>query len=499
MTQAQSILDRRRAGILLHITSLPGGIGNGDLGQEAFRFVDSLVSCGMTVWQTLPVGPTHDDGSPYQCMSAHAGDPLLINLEWLVARGWLAELPEPRREEAPVDYRRACLHQAYQGFLNKGDGYFGHLYQSFVRKHASWLADYALYAALRAEMERRPWQAWPQPIRDREPEALLSERERLAEKIGQVQFEQFIFYRQWAELRAYASSRGVILFGDMPIFVACDSADVWANREYFDLREDGQPRVVAGVPPDYFSSIGQRWGNPHYIWARMEADGFAWWKERMGSLLELYDWVRIDHFRGFEAYWEIPVEEPTAINGRWVKAPGEALLKALYEQVDGVGLPLVAENLGIITPEVEALRALFDIPGMLILQFGFDGGSDNPYLPSNHAENNVVYTGTHDNDTTLSWFETLSDGQRQQVLQLLGHPQEPMPRALVESALASKARLAILPMQDVLELGGEHRMNTPGTVGNGNWRWRFSWDQVKPEYLIWLGRQARCNGRTGWR
>jgi len=497
LTHAQSILDRRRAGILLHITSLPGRLDGGDLGEDARRFVDFLVESGMTVWQTLPIGPPHEDGSPYQCMSVHAGNPQLINLEWLVQRGWLGELPPRDAEQNGADYRLACLRSAFEGFKAGNDPYYRRLYEAFCAAQHQWLEDYALYAALRKDFGRMSWQDWPGPVRDRQAKALAAARLRLASEIEQTQFEQFVFYQQWKELRSYARSRGVILFGDMPIFVACDSADVWARREYFDLDENGQPRVVAGVPPDYFSDIGQRWGNPHYDWSRMEADGFIWWIERLRGQIALYDWVRIDHFRGFEAFWEIPSDQLTAIHGRWVKAPGEALLRALFDSVNGAaGLPLVAENLGVITPEVECLREQFDIPGMLILQFAFDGGPENPYLPVNHGENNVVYTGTHDNDTTLSWYYSLTPEQRAVVDRHLSEFDEPMPRALVRAALASRARLAMLPMQDVLELGQGHRMNTPGTVGNGNWRWRFDWDQVTRERTIWLGRQARIYGRV---
>lgn len=496
MTQAHSILDRRRAGVLLHITSLPGSLGNGDLGKDAYRFIDLLAECGVTVWQTLPIGPTHPDGSPYQCLSAHAGNPLMINLDWLVEQGWLAGVGQPEDGATSEAWRMSCLKSAFQAFSSAShDGRLGQAHRDFIQEHDGWLGDYALFIALREELGHKPWQSWVPGLRDRHPAALEAARQRLVRSIARVKFEQFVFFQQWKELREYAARKGVLLFGDMPIFIAGDSADVWACREYFDLREDGQARVVAGVPPDYFSATGQRWGNPHYDWERMRESGFRWWLERFDSQLALYDWVRIDHFRGFEAYWEIPAESETAMQGRWVKAPGEALLETLFATVDGSGLPLVAENLGIITPEVEALRDRFNIPGMLILQFAFDGGPHNPYLPHNHDPNNVVYTGTHDNDTTLSWFEDLSSEQQQHVHEYLGSHGMAMPWALANSALASVARLAILPMQDILELGKGYRMNTPGTMDPSNWRWRFAWDQLNERQVSELARMVRLYGR----
>lgn len=498
MTHAYSILDRRRAGILLHITSLPGSFGNGDLGQEAYRFVDFLASCGVSVWQTLPINPTHTDGSPYQCLSAHAGNPLMIDLKWLSDRGWLSVLPASAGETSALAYRIRCLKQAFEAFQKGPQNEYRIAHDEFVDTHDWWLSDYALFIALREEFGNEAWQEWPVAIRDREPAALEAARWRLANRIAQVKFEQFVFFEQWTALRRYAKQRGVMLFGDMPIFVAGDSADVWACREFFDLTDHGYARVVAGVPPDYFSATGQRWGNPHYNWEHMKATGFRWWLERFRSQLALYDWVRIDHFRGFEAYWEIPAESETAIHGRWVKAPGEALLETVFATLDGAGLPLVAENLGIITPEVEALRARFDIPGMLILQFAFDGGDDNPYLPENHTENNVVYTGTHDNDTTLSWYENLPETQQHRICEYLlshcGGQDVQMPQSLVQCALASVARLAVIPMQDILELGQGNRMNTPGTI-SGNWQWRFSWDQLTEHKTTRLAEWIRVHGR----
>ena len=493
--QAHSVLDRRRAGILLHITSLPSGLGNGDLGREARNFVDFLVSIGISVWQTLPINPTHPDGSPYQCLSAHAGNPLLIDLNGLVDGGWLAGVDIHDGGENPQAHRRRCLSQAFASFRAQSDHELVKAQEQFVAENARWLDDYTLFMALREKFNGQTWQDWPEPLRNRQSDALNQVRIQLAETIARINFEQFVFFRQWRQLREYANSRGVILFGDIPIFVAGDSADVWSRQEEFDLDERGQPRVVAGVPPDYFSATGQRWGNPHYRWDRMEKDGFKWWLERFQGQLKLYDWVRIDHFRGFEAYWEIPADSETAIEGHWVKAPGAQLLSALFNSVNGASLPLVAEDLGIITPEVDALRHSFNIPGMLILQFAFDGNAGNPYAPHNHELNSVVYTGTHDNDTTLSWFESLSDDEKAQVYRYLGNPALPMPEALIQCALASVSRLAILPMQDVLALGVGNRMNTPGTTV-GNWNWRFDWSQLSSEQVGRLSEWVRLYGRS---
>jgi 4-alpha-glucanotransferase len=494
LTQSHSILDRRRAGVLLHITSLPGSCGNGDLGQDAYRFVDLLAGCGITVWQTLPVNPTHPDGSPYQCLSAHAGNPAMIDLAWLADRGLLDRAELAPAEEAGIEHRRRFLKLAFESFSTSRDVAFTKSYADFVEQNQGWLADFSLFMALRQTTGGLAWQQWPVGVRRRRTAALTRARFRLARSIAQLNFEQFVFFEQWQALRDYAHAKGVILFGDIPIFVAGDSADVWSRQKDFDLDPSGQPRVVAGVPPDYFSATGQRWGNPHYRWERMEANGFAWWLDRFRSQLALYDWVRIDHFRGFEAYWEIPAASATAMEGRWVQAPGEALLATLIASVGDGNLPLIAENLGIITPEVEALRKRFNIPGMLILQFAFDGGSGNPYLPHNHTPNNVVYTGTHDNDTTLSWFEDLALGQREHVYRYLGEPSAGMPEALVQCALASVAKLAILPLQDVLGLGKGHRMNSPGTTV-GNWNWRFSWDQVSEQGIARLADSIRLYGR----
>ena len=470
------LFSQRRAGILLHPTSLPGAPGSGDLGQEAYRFVDFLAECGVGLWQTLPLGPTHEDGSPYQCTSVHAGNVRLISLQALVDLGWLddARLDESQNLDAQ---RRVRLAAAWNGFQRKASDEERRVFKQFVQDHARWLDDFALYEALRGANDGRAWYDWPRPVCERQPDALDAERKRLAGAMCQVRFEQYLFYRQWKQLRRYANDRGILLFGDIPIFVAHDSADVWAHREWFSVDEQGRLKVVAGVPPDYFSATGQRWGNPLYRWDVLKQDGFGWWLERIRSQMEMFDLVRIDHFRGFEAYWEIDARCETAIDGHWVEGPGESFFEVL-KQVFGE-LPLVAEDLGVITPEVTALRKAFGLPGMKILQFAFDGSADNPYLPHNHEELCVVYTGTHDNNTTLGWYRELSEHDCARVRHYLGDSQEAMPALLMRAALASVARLAVIPLQDVLELDATHRMNVPGVADN-NWRWRFEWNQVQP-------------------
>ncbi|MDS4070289.1 MAG: 4-alpha-glucanotransferase [Candidatus Competibacter sp.] len=468
-----SPLERRRAGLLLHPTSLPGNYDNGDLGPNAYRFVEFMAACGFTVWQTLPLGPPHDDLSPYSAQSVHAGNPRLIALEPLIEAGWLRPDDDPRTGEDGWTYRQRRLVEARQGFQERG-GLDGEAYAAFRRQHR-WLDDYALYQAIRAAHERRAWFDWPRELRDRQPAALAEARRRQAEAIIQCQFEQFMFYQQWAALKRYANERGILMFGDIPLFVGYDSADVWARRDAFLLDREGRREVVAGVPPDYFSATGQLWGNPHYAWERMRADGFQWWKERVRTQLTQFDLLRIDHFRGLEAYWEIPASAETAVSGRWQPAPGDELFQTL--KVEFGGLPLVAEDLGIITPEVEVLRDAHGLPGMKVLHFAFGGGADNPYLPHHHIPNSVVYTGTHDNNTTVGWFEELDERSRAHVFDYLGGRPEQMPELLMRAAFASVARLAVVPMQDVLSLGGEDRMNMPG-VAEGNWRWRFRWEQI---------------------
>jgi 4-alpha-glucanotransferase len=482
-------LTTRRAGILLHPTSLPGPHACGTLGEDAFRFIDFLAASGQTLWQMLPLGPTHANGSPYQCLSVHAGNPRLICLDRLTRYGWLARSDAAERE---VDHA-AALAQAHAGFLERASAPERASFDEFISSQQGWLADFALFQALRLRYECADWSRWPAALRDRDAAALDKARRKHRMVIERICFEQFAFQRQWNEVRAEANRRGILIFGDMPIFVAHDSVDVWVNRHLFELDDRGQPTVVAGVPPDYFSATGQRWGNPHYRWKLMEQDDFAWWMQRIECHLQMFDLVRIDHFRGFEAYWEIPADQSTAMGGRWVEGPGGKFFDAALRRFGS--LPFVAEDLGLITPPVHALREQYQLPGMRILQFAFEGGSDNPYLPHNHRANTVVYTGTHDNNTTRGWYEALSEQARERVYEYLGYPDEPMPWPLIRAALASAANTAVIPLQDALGLGAPCRMNTPGTTQD-NWRWRFDWSQVPADLAARLRRMCEVYGRV---
>ena len=471
-------LKDRRAGILLHITSLPSRWENGDMGPQAYHFIDFLADSDISVWQTLPLGPTHEDRSPYNCFSAMAGNTQLISIDALIDAGWLtcSEVEQQLASDIPPQQRRQqLLKQAFHSFHQKADAATHSLLTDFINDEKHWLTDYALFWAIKQKNHGRSWIEWPTSLRDRNPSALLDLRHELHNQIEQIQFEQFIFFSQWRSLKQYANNKGILLFGDIPIFVSHDSADVWVHRECFELNNRGEPDIVAGVPPDYFSETGQRWGNPHYRWDFMEKNGFSWWIERITTQLRLYDIIRIDHFRGFEAYWSIPAREETAINGHWVKAPGQALFKKLLQHFGT--LPFIAEDLGVITSEVEALRKEFKLPGMKILQFAFDSDANNPYLPHNHEIDSAVYSGTHDNNTTCGWYNALPKQQQQHIQEYLGFPKEAMPWSIIRSALASVAKLAIIPMQDILMLDEKHRMNTPGTC-EGNWNWRFHWEQL---------------------
>lgn len=479
-----NILKTRRAGVILHPTSLPGPQACGSLGADAVRWINWLAACGFRLWQFLPLTPV-SDGSPYNSYSAFAGNTQLIDIAALQELGFPPLTGVTLSPSAP-DYVRTALQHQFDWFEHQQEGPLREQFRQFTQSQ-HWLEDYCLFSALK-EVHPQHWVEWPAPLRDREPAALQAFATQYRQTIHFHRFAQFIFMTQWHRLRQHANGKGIALFGDMPIFVAHDSVDVWSNRGLFKLDDQGNTTVIAGVPPDYFSQQGQRWGNPLYDWEQHAADGYRWWQQRIHHGLSLYDAVRIDHFRGFLACWEIPASETTAVNGRWVPAPGDDLFNALL-QARGE-LPLIAEDLGVITPDVIELRKKYKLPGMKILQFAFDSDGANPYLPHNHSRDSVVYSGTHDNNTTLGWFQAMNAEQKNHVLNYFAWPGEPMPWPIIKSALASPARWAILPLQDLLVLGAEHRMNVPGTT-TGNWRWRFSWHQVGdslPTYLHSLNR-----------
>jgi 4-alpha-glucanotransferase len=469
---------QRSSGILLHPTALPGSFRIGDLGKEASLFIDFLVKAGQSIWQILPLGPTGNGGSPYDALSAFAGNPVLIDLQQLVECGDLAD----SRLDAAIKQsdgmnpgqaqalKNALLREAGQRFFSKPTAARRREFESFCCEQSDWLDDFSLFMALRDTFNQQAWSEWPEGLRKRQPEALHEWRTKLEESRNLYKYQQFVFTEQWHKLKAYANRNGILMFGDIPIFVAYDSADVWANQQLFQLDDQGQMTAIAGVPPDYFSKTGQRWGNPLYRWDQIVAEDFAWWLQRFEHQLQNSDMVRIDHFRGFQACWSIPADEETALNGHWEDVPGRKLFEKLRELKKA--LPIIAEDLGVITPEVEQLRDDFGFPGMKILQFAFDSGPDNPYLPENHIKNSVVYTGTHDNNTTLGWWHDLPKKQKKRICDYLGTNHPEMPWELIRLAMASPADLCVIPCQDILALGEEARFNTPGQA-NGNWNWQM--------------------------
>jgi 4-alpha-glucanotransferase len=470
---------KRASGILLHPTSLPGHYGIGDIGPAAWRWIAFLSSARCGYWQVLPLGPTGYGDSPYQAFSAFAGNPYLISPDHLLEEGILLpedianrpEFPNDRVDYGPViQWKLALLDTAYRRFR---EGTFQALKAElahFQASQAAWLEDFALFMALKEAHGGAPWPTWETALRDRDPDALMEARKRYAEAVESQIFRQFIFFRQWNALRDYAHSQGVQIIGDIPIFVAHDSADVWSHPELFYLDEQGNPTVVAGVPPDYFSPTGQLWGNPLYRWDVHAGQEYSWWIDRFRSVLEMVDVVRLDHFRGFAGYYEVPGGAKTAEHGRWVAGPGkpffEAIRKALGE------LPIIAEDLGVITPDVVELREYFDLPGMKIFQFAFDSGPDDPFLPHKYSQNMVVYTGTHDNDTARGWYERVSEADRDFYRRYMNRDGSDVAWDMIRGAWMSVADLALAPMQDFLNLGNEARMNYPGRLG-GNWTWRM--------------------------
>lgn len=478
-------MTKRTSGVLVHPTSFPSAWGIGDLGSAAYQWIDFLVEAGQQLWQVMPLGPTGYGDSPYQSFSSFAGNPLLISPDLLLEEGLLTvadvqDLPSFSDQSvdygAVIPYKRQLLQRAFDNFTKTASADMRSAFDTFRARHAAWLDTYAMFAALKDSHGGAAWNSWPQKLRERDPmalqQALVGE---VAEGYLFHAFCQWLFDRQWVNLRTYANDHGIKIIGDIPIFVAYDSADVWANPELFYLDSDSNPTVIAGVPPDYFSVTGQRWGNPLFRWDVLARQGYAWWINRVSAVLRLVDIVRIDHFRGFAAYWEVPAEEETAINGRWVPGPGAALFTAL-EQALGK-LPIIAEDLGVITPDVEEIRDSFAFPGMKLLQFGFGGTGEDPYLPHNHIKNCVVYTGTHDNDTTVGWWNACSQQERIFTQMYLGRDGHDIAWDMIRVAWASVADTAIVPMQDLYSLGTEARMNMPGRLG-GNWGWRYTPDML---------------------
>jgi 4-alpha-glucanotransferase len=483
----------RSSGVLLHPTSLPGHYGIGDLGEWAYRFVDWLASAGQGIWQVLPLGPTSYGDSPYQSLSTFAGNTLLISFDKLIEEGWLTKTdvqPVPDFRPYAVDfgnviaYHDEVLSRAYSCFHTTATDGQQSAFAAWCDEQRYWLNDFVLFVTLKHLNSGRPWVEWPHEVALREPEALSTTRMRHAGLVDEQKFRQWLFFRQWMALKDYANGKGIRLVGDIPIFVAHDSADVWANRDEYYLDEAGNPTVIAGVPPDYFSPTGQRWGNPLYRWDRMARNGYAWWIKRIEAILKLVDMVRIDHFRGFEAYWEVPASELTAMKGQWIPGPKFELFNVIQERL-GSNLPIIAEDLGLITPGVIELRDGLGLPGMKVLQFAFGGsGGENSFLPHNYTPNCVVYTGTHDNNTTVGWWqsgEATEDIQRF-LPEYIGHSIGDINWELIRLGMASVAHTFVVPLQDIFGFGADTRMNTPGRE-SGNWGWRFTGN--------WLNHPAR--------
>lgn len=483
----------RSSGVLVHPTSLPGAPGIGDIGPGAHQWIDQLGDMGCALWQILPLGPTGYADSPYQSFSSFAGNPNLISPAAMVEDGFLEPsdvADSPEFQPGRVDYakvipwKRQLLDRAFERRLLQDE------FAAFREANRSWLEDFGLFMTLKDLYGGRAWTLWPPLLRDRDPDQLEKARSAYQTEISRHEFAQFLFARQWSALRAHAHRAGIAIVGDIPIFAAADSTDVWANRELFFLDEDGKPTYQAGVPPDYFSATGQLWGNPLYDWEAHRRTGFAWWIERFRSTLGLVDIVRIDHFRGFVNYWEVPGDAGTAEHGRWVDGPGELFFKTIEEELGS--LPIIAEDLGEMDPRVPELRDRIGFPGMRIFQFGFDTDRSNPFLPHNYPKSSVAYTGTHDNDTTRGWFDSLDDEQRSFVLEYLGTDDSEIAWDGIWAVWKSKAVFALAPLQDLLDLGTEARMNLPGST-SGNWQWRAQPDALDQAVL---GRMKALNKAT---
>lgn len=497
----------RSCGILLHPTSFPSRFGVGDLGLQAYNFVDFLRDTAQQYWQILPLGPTGYGNSPYMCYSAMAGNPLLISPDKLRDEGLLSDedlkdLPEFPTDQVDYDqvlsFKLALLQKACENFKVNASPVQQKEFAGFCESTASWLDDYALFMALRDAHQEASWHTWEPEIAKRQPEALEKWRGKLSSEIFYHKFLQFEFFRQWSALKSYAKLAGIQIIGDIPIYVAHNSAEVWAHPEIFCLDEEtGEPELMAGVPPDYFSETGQLWGNPVYKWEQLQQDDFRWWVQRFHAMLDYVDIIRIDHFRAFEAYWVVERGETTAMNGKWVEAPGKAFFETLKQKLGR--LPVLAEDLGVITPEVEALRDEFEFPGMKILQFAFGGDTGNPYLPFNYNRNCVAYTGTHDNDTAVGWFNQLSGEEKDSFLRYLGcTSSEGIHWDMIRVVLSSVANQAIIPLQDILGLGSDARMNFP-SKSEGNWGWRYSKEALSDEVRSRLREMTETFGRAPYK
>jgi len=504
---------KRSSGLLLHITSLPGPYGVGDLGADAYQFADFLAHTGQTLWQVLPTVPVGYGYSPYASPSTFAGNPLFISPDRLRDAGLLTDedlaatptFPTDHVDfEAAIPFKQGLLRKAFDRFEHSAGGIMRQRFAAFCNREATWLDDYALFTTLDTTHDGVVWTEWEPGLAARKPAALAAARAQYAREIRMQKFWQFLFTEQWAAFKAYCNERGIRIFGDLPIYVAHDSADVWANPHLFYLDVHGTPTVVAGVPPDYFSVTGQRWGNPIYRWDVMREAGYAWWTRRFAKILEQVDLVRLDHFRGFEAYWEVPASEETAVNGNWVEGPKAELFEVLHEHLGP--LPVIAENLGVITPGVVSLMEQFNFPGMAILQFAFDSDADNDFLPHNFQPHLVAYTGTHDNDTVVGWWQNTTSTQSAKAIEkahaycrayldFTEGNEADLHWRFVHALMASVAVIAIVPLQDLLGLGSEARMNTPG-LGSGNWMWRFEPYLLNAEVAERLRTLAEIYGRA---
>lgn len=503
VTEKEVKKDRRYSGILLHPTSLPSPYGIGDMGQGAYDFVDFLEKSGQTLWQVLPLGPTGYGDSPYQSYSVFAGQTLLISPEKLVEQKLLTDADaaqHPEFDEKQVKYgdvltwKTVIFTKAYETFKAAADQELAEEYESFLKEHSFWLDDYAFYMAARGENGNQGWMNWDEELQQPTAKVRKEWEEKLADAIGYQKFLQFEFYKQWGELKAYANKKDISIVGDMPIFVSVDSSDVWANKSLFCLDSKGYPTEVAGVPPDYFSATGQLWGNPLYDWAAHKKQGYKWWIARIKTQFTQVDYLRIDHFRGFESYWAVPAGEETAINGQWRKGPGADLFSAIQKAL-GEDLPIFAEDLGIITPEVEKLRDQFNFPGMKVLQFGFEAWPHDIFYPHNFTTTNCIcYTGTHDNDTTVGWYDKVKEEARDRVRRYLNCDGGNVSWDFMRLAMSSIAKYAIYPMQDVLKLGSEARMNVPGVLG-ANWAWRFTKADLQEWHAVELKKMTELFNR----